>query len=90
MSKYKVGDIVVTVYYDVARIMDVYPDKTYKVMKIDSLHNDIWYPCGLRDDEIKTFLGTARYPLSVIFDVYVEGVDDPKEREKLWHNKERL
>lgn len=76
MSKYNIDDITTTVYDEFFRVLDVLPYNKYRGL-VGNVLQPIDSMCiSIRDeDELKSVVGKARYPLYRVFDVKIEGVD---------------
>ena len=75
MSKYNVNDITTTVYDEFFRILEVLPYNKYRGL-VGVIEQPIYMCISVRDeDELKPVIGKARYSLSKVFDVKIEGVD---------------
>ena len=75
MSKYNVDDVTITIHDEFFRVLEVLPYNRYR-----GLVGDIARPMNLyitvkAEDNLKSVIGKARYPLFEVFDVKIEGVD---------------
>lgn len=75
MSKYNIDDITTTIYDEFFRVLEVLPYNKYRGL-VGIIEQPITMHVSVRDeDELKSVIGKARYPLFRVFDVKIEGVD---------------
>ena len=76
MSKYNVDDIIITVYDEIFRVLEVLPYDEYRGLRGDFMKPIDMYIAIRREDELKKVVGKARYSLYRVFDAKIDGVDD--------------
>ena len=75
MSKYNVNDITTTVYDEFFRVLEVLPYNKYRGLVGNIARPMDLYVTVKDEDDLKSVIGKARYPLFRVFDVKIEGVD---------------
>ncbi len=74
MSKYNVDDVTTTIYSEFFRVLEVLPYNKYRGLVGSVTRPMDLYVTVKDEDDLKSIIGKARYPLFEVFDVKIEGV----------------
>ena len=75
MNKYNIDDVTVTIHNEFFRVLDILPYNKYRGLISDTTEPLELFTTIKDENELKSVIGKARYPLLKVFDVKIEGVD---------------